>query len=618
MSTVRVIIMVEKWYKLLLDKIEEIKANIILVQDNKGFFNSEEFLVKAKEIYGKIHYFSSEMTLRGIIRDTKNNLLIIYQENNYLPSEVMNKYPVVKLDYNDIFPLFDTGAISWLNVDELQELNHLYQNNLNRFDQLSYFETLDFVLRNLYDTDIDFSNKEQLTGFLIRYYFANDKIQGAIQSLIMEKAEENNLKLNEIDNKKRFFSWLNQEWRKYLLKRNSSINFNSRKIKFLLNDCFEQGLMERVDLLKEEYYSEFIIKETRKNYWINSGIKNLDKVSIKDSFHNEYQLLKELLNKDLEPHEWGNVARSWGHLLYIKNTYHIDFTLSDIELIIDRQFTDFIVNSYDDLAYDQRFYYAPLNNRILTEITRKNERFVLICFDGMSFKEWPAVKEYLINTLSVDFKEGITCSMIPTVTSYSRRAIFSGILPLEDNEQGNEEKAFKQFLLEKSGFKEEEIYFERKRIPGKLDLLGYRSAGLIFNFIDDLSHGAMNQKLLIKNIKDQLEESKLAQTVKYLLNYNYKIYFCSDHGNLFCEGNGFNPKRQLVEDKAARAVLYGTKNLAENENFRNKLVLQLPNILGEKYLVTMSDRTKFGNREPGFTHGGINIEEVIVPFIEVI
>lgn len=30
------------------------------------------------------------------------------------------------------------------------------------------------------------------------------------------------------------------------------------------------------------------------------------------------------------------------------------------------------------------------------------------------------------------------------------------------------------------------------------------------------------------------------------------------------------------------------------------------------------DRKKFGNREAGFTHGGINIEEVIVPFVEVI
>lgn len=610
--------MVEKWYRPLIEKIKEVDEECVFVQDDHGFFDSNELEKEIKKYFCKIHQYSSEMKLRMVIRNTKGNLLVVFQEGNYLPNIMMKKYPVIELSYNDIFPLLESGAMDWLNTAEIQELYYLYTNNLNQYDSLSYLDTLDFILKNLYETDIEFTGKEQLIGFLIRYYFVNDRLKGAIKSWVFKKIDSTDVNINNIGKKNNFFDWLSQEWKNYLSTGRSTINFNDRKVKFLLNDCFEQGLMEPVDLLAEEFDSDFIIRETKANYWINSGVKNLDKVSVKENFQSEYRLLQEILNEDLKPHEWGNVARKWGHLVYLKHLHEIEQSLSNLEIQIDNKFTDFMVNNYDDLAYDQRFYYAPLNNRILPEITGQNKKFVLICFDGISFKEWPAVKDYLNSSLSVNFKEGISFSMIPTVTSISRRAIFGGILPVEDDGSGNEKKLFKNYLKQKCGLQKEEIYFNRSKKPEELDLLGYESAGLIFNFIDDLSHGAMNQKMLIKNIKDQLEESQLDKLIKYCLENEYRVYFCSDHGNIFCEGNGYNPHRQLVEDKAARAVLYGTRNLAENEELNNKLILQFPNILGEQYIVTMRDRTKFSNRDSGFTHGGINIEEVIVPFVEVI
>jgi hypothetical protein len=119
-------------------------------------------------------------------------------------------------------------------------------------------------------------------------------------------------------------------------------------------------------------------------------------------------------------------------------------------------------------------------------------------------------------------------------------------------------------------------------------------------------------------LENFLDESEFSAVINNLIKNNFRVYLCSDHGNLYCEGNGFNPSRDLIEKRASRSVLYRSRELAENEEFENRLVLNFPNIIGEEYILTMKNRRKFGNSEAGFTHGGVNIEEVIIPFIEVI
>jgi hypothetical protein len=46
--------------------------------------------------------------------------------------------------------------------------------------------------------------------------------------------------------------------------------------------------------------------------------------------------------------------------------------------------------------------------------------------------------------------------------------------------------------------------------------------------------------------------------------------------------------------------------------------LNFSNILGnDKYIVIDSKRRTYGNRKEGISHGGLSIEEMIIPFIEI-
>lgn len=612
------ILLVDKWYYPLVKKIEENDKKVLFVQDDYEFFNFAELKKVFQDCFTIFHCCSSELLLRQSIRTASRKLLVIYKQEDYIPTDLRQKYMVVKLDFKDIFPLLNPGAMNWLNNKDIQEIFQIYTDRLNQYEQMSYQDTLNFILTSLYQTNVKVINQEQLLSFLVKYYFINEELRGAVKSWVSDNINNMDLSMETLTNKSKFFSWLNLEWRKIFEIDETSINFSDRNLKFLLLDCFEQGLMEPIDLCLEDYKVDHIIKESREHYWISAGIKNLEKLAKKDSFKNHYRLLEELLTGDLLTYEWGIAARNWAWLIYLKSIYAIDCSILELERRIDDKFTTFIEREYDDLVYDPRFRNSPLNNRILGEITTSSNPFALICFDGMRFTEWFIIREYLSQQMEIAFKESFSFSIIPTVTSYSRRSLFSGKLPVDDDGLGDEEGLFKQFVSRIEEIKEEEIYFTRRTKPEKIDLLGYRVVGLIYNLIDDLAHGANSHRLLLNNVKDQLQESELEELIKYLIKNNFRIYFCSDHGNLLAHGNGYNPKKELIDERASRSVLYRTKNLAENENFKNKVLLQFPNVLGEQYLVTMSDRTKFSNREMCFTHGGINIEEVIVPFIEVI
>ncbi|MEJ6949401.1 BREX-3 system phosphatase PglZ [Natronospora cellulosivora (SeqCode)] len=609
----------DKWYQAILNKIKKYDSDLLLVEDKKSILKSSDLNEEIKKLYPVIIDYTNELQLRARLRKTSGRKLIIIKGENYFPTDLANENPIVKISYQDIFPNLDSEVLNCFSISEIQELFYIYNSNTAHFNILSYVETFTYITRNLYDVDFPFSRQEQLIAFLIKYYFTNKSINPTILKYLTDHTPNYRIEAKNLSNKESFYLYLNQEWRDFINKDNSMINFNDQSIKYLLNDCFDQGLMKAIDLLEEEVDTEYLISEAKANYWINIGISNMDKFNVLNSVQSDTAILKDLLEKDLTVRDWGNIAKIWSKLVYLNSLENLNISIHEIRERLDNRFYQYIEDNYDLLAYHHSFYNAPLNNRIISHISEDNaKKIALICFDGMSFKEWPAIKEYLYDKLSISFKEEFSIAMIPTVTKYSRRAIFSGKLPIEDDGIGTEEKAFINAISRKFSIMEEEVFFERVNNPLSRDFLGYKAVGLIYNFVDDLSHSAQNQKMLIDNINDNLNNFDLDKVISSLLKDGFKIFFASDHGNVFAKGNKYNPRKSLVEERASRAVLYDTENLARNEEFENKLILRFPNILGDNYIVTMKDRRKFGNREAGFTHGGINIEEVIIPFIEVI
>ena len=97
------------------------------------------------------------------------------------------------------------------------------------------------------------------------------------------------------------------------------------------------------------------------------------------------------------------------------------------------------------------------------------------------------------------------------------------------------------------------------------------------------------------------------------MNNDFALYFCSDHGSVIAKGNGEKLQKYLIDDFAKRAVIIPEEasDLTEFEK------VDIP-FVPYKKLVVPEGRTMFTQKNKiEINHGGISLEEIVVPFITV-
>src|SRR5699024_2146888 len=121
--------------------------------------------------------------------------------------------------------------------------------------------------------------------------------------------------------------------------------------------------------------------------------------------------------------------------------------------------------------------------------------------DGMNFTQWSQIKQALSkNDIHVE-EDGIF-AWVPTLTSVSRQAIFSGKMPMMFADSigttNKEEKQWKTFW-EDRGIPKKNVSYQRALGQGrfereKVEAIAKRNitiAGLVVDTIDELTHGAI-------------------------------------------------------------------------------------------------------------------------------
>jgi len=299
-------------------------------------------------------------------------------------------------------------------------------------------------------------------------------------------------------------------------------------------------------------------------------------------------------------------------------------------VVLCSKFIEYVLNYYEDLIYSTN---SLINSNILDLVFgNPDEKNALICFDCMGFEEWNVIKEYLEKRMNLNFDIKYSFSMLPSETNYSGNALFAGSTPknirnlkfINEIHWGNEGGLFKHCLNKRIGINSNLIYFQRcvdaRDIKIDYSSVGdYSAIGLVFSFVDRLVHtNLMDKSRLIYNIRIHLGKSNIDEFIRSLLCQGFRVYFASDHGNIFCKGNGINVSKDLVDSKAKRYLLSDKKELLEEYKTQDSKIIQLKNMIGEDYLLLLAGNSMFaGRNDEGLTHGGISIEEMVVPFIEV-
>jgi hypothetical protein len=228
-------------------------------------------------------------------------------------------------------------------------------------------------------------------------------------------------------------------------------------------------------------------------------------------------------------------------------------------------------------------------------------------------------------------RESAAFAWIPTLTSVSRQAIFSGkpphYFPSSINSTNNEDKLWKQFW-EDQRLSRFDIAYQRGLGDGDASLVldsilhpnQTKVVGLVVDKVDKIMHGMQLGAAGMHNqIKQWCHGGFLSTLIDRLLKYGFTVWLTSDHGNVQCSGKGRPLEGAIAETRGERVRVYPTMELrelvAQDYPFAQKW--QPIGLPAGYYPLLTGGYEAFVNPEESIVgHGGVTIEEVIVPLIK--
>ena len=294
---------------------------------------------------------------------------------------------------------------------------------------------------------------------------------------------------------------------------------------------------------------------------------------------------------------------------------------------------------------------------VLPEV-QVGKQVLFIVLDCMRLDHWFTIKPLLQPYF--DMTTHYYYSILPTSTSYARNAIFSGLFPLElaqrypnlwieiDEENtsiNRHEKALMCMQLERHGIvlKPSPQYFKIFDVRGEMEYLQWMNgvprislAALVVDFIDILTHKRSEMGLLKQLIPDEaafrtvvhgwFRHSGLFKILKLFADRGVTVVLTSDHGSILSE----RPARVSSSQAATSGLRFklGAEIHVDEEvglRITDPKRYRLPDDSAQKNYVLAKEgyyfvyATQFNDYKDqfvgGFQHGGISLEEMILPCI---
>lgn len=221
----------------------------------------------------------------------------------------------------------------------------------------------------------------------------------------------------------------------------------------------------------------------------------------------------------------------------------------------------------------------------------------------------------------IEYEQSAMFAMIPSTTSISRQCLLSGKFPSQLWEPWIQSKEKAEFTAcaKALGYTDSQIGYAR----------GYdaefnafvKCGAVIINDVDDLVHAQPQGRLgMYNDISVLANEKKLRHLVERLLSNGFDVYITADHGNTQCTGIGKYVGAGVdIETKSHRMVVL--KNFADKGKLKDRFgLVEYPKYYLPKeyeYLICDAGTSLDVSGEQVMTHGGMTIDEVVVPFIKI-
>lgn len=324
--------------------------------------------------------------------------------------------------------------------------------------------------------------------------------------------------------------------------------------------------------------------------------------------------IRSLANSASDYKDWFEISELKARGQVLSAQYDAAFDVEDVQDI----FKDYVVEHFGQLASKLDQKSPVLVSRIMEFIHDRSDRFAIIVMDGMSQFDWDIMEKYF---QTINYEKSNVCAMIPTTTSISRQCVLSNKFPYQLLSPWKQDKEKNEFIecARNLGYSNQQIAYERGYDADFKSIV--KCAAVIINDIDDMVHGQKQGRVGMYHDINLLAKGDLLQgLVRRLLGKGFDIYITADHGNVPCTGIGKLMKTGVeVETKSRRMLVL--KDFADKESLIEKHgMIEYPKYYLDPtydYLTCDTDKSFDAKGEQVMTHGGITIDEVIVPFITI-
>lgn len=354
-----------------------------------------------------------------------------------------------------------------------------------------------------------------------------------------------------------------------------------------------QSAMETEIFLKEQAYS----KENIKGY-------------LEDSYNDILRRSEGCMSYK----EWFFIAEQKARIDCMAVEYDLVFDTEEI----NRRFRDFILNQYGKLSTVMDRESPVLVSRAMDFMYEHSKKFIIIVMDGMSEYDWRILSKTFKN---IHFQQVAAFAMIPTVTSVSRQCLLSNKFPRELLNPWRQSKEKQEFTncARNMGLLDAQISFQRGYDADFGALI--RCGAVIINDIDDLVHAQKQGRIgMYNDILVMGKQKKLVDMTRRFLSSGFDVYITSDHGNTTRKGMGKLMSTGLETETKSRCMLV-LKDFADKDSMKAKYgMLEFPKTYLPKeydYLICDVGDSFDVKGADVMSHGGISIDECIVPFIKI-
>lgn len=595
------------------------KQHIIVADRDKLFEYAE--LKQAFENEGyTILTCKSSLAVRLVfelqVRDSVNKFLLIAQPDyNPLPDiESLVHFQAIGLP--QLFPKLDAKAIRGLSFNALCLLS-----NIKPYEELGHEKTLKFLLENLYNVDFDTLTKskakERILNALITVLLERNDINESLTKFLtnITKPYFPDLISKGLNNRNLLTS-IHEQWQAFVYEGNSMLDFKEPLLNKSLGYLFAFEFIKPVKVSPEQYNS--FPKPLRLGVYVDENGQN----------DNDLEGLIEYLRQQLEiiediPDHWFKIIQVFANAKIkslVTGNVELQSHYQKIENAFNIRFQRFIDNTYGSLFSLSGIRKPVVVSRILEHINSSpiNKRALLV-IDGMNYWQWNILREALSDA-GIGYSSNASLAYIPTITAWSRQAIFKGDKPDLSADNSKEAKLFETYWLS-HGVPSYQIEFKKFSVNDPLNIDSIPSdctiLGLVCNDLDDIMHGSvLGNNQLRMSTGQWISKSKIVENISALKSKGFQVYITSDHGNI--EATGL--KNLTVKEKVG-ALSRGKRHLNfTNEPLLQSFIEQNPALeVGKRGLSLYLKKQEAFTTENSqvITHGGSHLWEVIVPFISI-